>query len=128
MQFGYLKRGTHRNTSVDKARYGAAILNDCKYGISVEDGKMRLSLHKGGKRPDYRGDKGVHVCSYGFLPHVGDFDTQNVIRPAYEFNYKPVQAVEETNMLEETKQTLTAGQDISLHFDPFEIKTIKVFF
>lgn len=199
VQFGYLKRGTHRNTSVDKARfevsnhkytdmsearYGAAILNDCKYGISVEDGKMRLSLHKGGNRPDYRGDKGVHVCSYGFLPHAGDFDTQNVIRPAYEFNYKPVQAagsipmeslltldcdcvlaetikpaengekalvirlyeaeganvttnlhlgfpvkaVEETNMLEETKQTLTAGQDISLHFGPFEIKTIKVFF
>lgn len=106
VQFGYAKRPTTRNTSEEKAkfevcnhkytdlsetRYGAALLNDCKYGISVKDGQMRLSLHKGGCRPDDQGDKGVHICSYAFLPHEGGFCAENVIQPAYAFNAAPVQ-------------------------------------
>ncbi len=105
VQFGYIRRPTTRNNAEEKAkfevsnhkytdlsetRYGAALLNDCKYGISVEDSKMRLSLHKGGNRPDDRGDKGQHFCIYAFLPHQGGFSAQNVIRPAYALNYRPV--------------------------------------
>lgn len=105
VQFGYIKRMTNRNTSIEKAkfevsnhkysdisdmRYGAAVLNDSKYGITVEDSKMRLSLHKGGIRPDTEGDKGIHCCTYAFLPHTGEFSACNVIRPAYELNVKPV--------------------------------------
>ena len=107
IQFGYLKRPTTRNNSVDQAKfevlnhkytdlseahYGVAILNDSKYGISAYEGQLRLSLHKGGLRPDYiHGDRGLHYCEYGLLPHQGGFSAQNVIEPAYAFNYKPVQ-------------------------------------
>ncbi len=105
IQFGYLKRPTTRNTSIDQAkfevlnhkytdlsepRYGVAILNDCKYGISAHGGQLRLSLHKGGMRPDFRGDKGMHYCEYGFLPHMGGFSAESVIQPAYAFNYHPI--------------------------------------
>lgn len=105
VQFGYIKRSTSRNTSEEKAkfevsnykytdlseaRYGAALLNDCKYGISVEASRMRLSLHKGGCRPDYTGDKGSHYCCYAFLPHCGNFDTERVIHPSYLLNVKTV--------------------------------------
>lgn len=105
VQFGYIKRPTTRNTAEEKAKfevsnhkysdlsenkYGIAILNDCKYGISVKDSQMRLSLHKGGCRPDYRGDKGVHECTYSFYPHNEGFGTDSVIKPAYELNYKPI--------------------------------------
>lgn len=105
IQFGYIRRVTNRNTSIEKAkfevsnhkytdlsetRFGAAVLNDCKYGISVEDSRMRLSLHKGGCMPDYRGDKGTHMCTYAFLPHRGSLSVENVIRPAYELNEKPL--------------------------------------
>ena len=105
IQFGYSKRPTTRNNSVDQAkfevlnhkytdlsetRYGVSILNDCKYGISVCGGQLRLSLHKGGMRPDFRGDKGEHYCEYGFLPHEGGFSAENVIQPAYAFNYHPI--------------------------------------
>lgn len=107
IQFGCLKRPTTRNTSIDQAkfevlnhkytdlsepRYGVAILNDCKYGISAFGGQLRLSLHKGGLRPDDQGDKGLHYCEYGFLPHVGGFSAENVVQPAYAFNYHPVVA------------------------------------
>lgn len=105
IQFGYIRRATNRNTEVEKARfevsnhkytdlsetrYGAALLNDCKYGISVKDSQMRLSLHKGGCMPDYRGDKGIHVCTYAFLPHMGSLSAGNVIQPAYLLNVRPL--------------------------------------
>lgn len=105
VQFGYIRRPTTRNDALEKAkfevsnhkytdlsemRYGAAVLNDCKYGISVCDSGMHLSLHKGGIRPDYKGDKGLHYCEYSFLPHKGGFSSETVIRPAYCLNVKPL--------------------------------------
>ena len=105
IQFGYIHRPTNRNTEIEKAkfevsnhkytdlsetRYGACVLNDCKYGISVKDSQMRLSLHKGGCMPDYRGDKGVHECVYVFRPHLGGFSANEVIQPAYLLNEKPL--------------------------------------
>lgn len=101
VQFGNVKRPTTRNNSIEKAkfevlnhkytdlsetRFGVAVLNDSKYGISVNGGKLRLSLHKGGLRPDFKGDRGVHHCVYSFLPHDSGFDAESVIRPAYELN------------------------------------------
>ncbi len=102
IQFGHVKRPTTRNNTIEQAkfevvnhkytdlsesRYGAAILNDCKYGITVEGGNMRLSLHKGGTHPDIEGDHDCpHRCVYSFLPHNGGFGSVNVIRPAYELN------------------------------------------
>ncbi len=105
IQFGYVNKPTTRNTETEQAmfevvnhkytdisetKYGCAILNDCKYGISVEGGNMRLSLHKGGIRPDARGDAGVHKVTYSFLPHSESFSTDSVIKPAYMANYKPI--------------------------------------
>ncbi len=105
IQFGYLKRPTTRNTSVEQAKfevlnhkytdlsepnYGVSILNDCKYAISAYGGQLRLTLHKGGCRPDYTGDHGKHYCEYSFLPHNCGFSAASVVRPAYALNYKPV--------------------------------------
>jgi alpha-mannosidase len=105
IQFGHIRRSVFRGTDLEKAkfevvnhkytdlsesRYGVALLNDCKYGISVYEGQLRLSLHKGGNRPDTRGDIGSHECAYGFLPHGGGFSAETVVRPAYLFNYRPV--------------------------------------
>ena len=105
IQFGHCEKPTTRNNSLEQAmfevvnhkftdlsetRFGVAILNDCKYGISVEAADMQLSLHKGGCRPDPRGDEGVHECFYSLLPHIGDFSAENVVEPAYCLNIKPI--------------------------------------
>lgn len=107
IQFGHVLRPTTRNTSIEKAKfevcnhrftdlselhYGVALLNDCKYGISVKDGCMALTLHKGGCRPDATGDKGIHECTYALVPHVGNFSAETVVEPAYCLNI-PVQAI-----------------------------------
>jgi len=104
-QFGNIKRPTHENYATDKTqfevcnhkwtdlsdtRFGVAILNDCKYGISVNGNDMRLTLHKGGCRPDPSGDKGVHRFTYSLLVHETGFSTESVIKPAYELNFPPL--------------------------------------
>ena len=101
IQYGNVKRPTTRNNSIEKAKFevvnhkytdlsetrcGVSVLNDGKYAISVEGGNMRLSLHKGGTRPDFNGDRGLHRTVYSFLPHDGGFSADAVIKPAYELN------------------------------------------
>ena len=105
IQFGHIRRSNHRSTDQEKARfeicnhkysdmsensYGIALLNDSKYGLSVNEGSMRLSLHKGGILPDSAGDKGRHCCRYAIIPHAEGYSAHSVIQPAYMFNYMPI--------------------------------------
>lgn len=114
IQFGYVKRPTTRNNSLEQAkfevlnhkytdlsepRFGIAILNDCKYGMLLNGSRMALSLHKGGVRPDSEGDKdGPHRCTYSFLPHMGAFSADTVIRPAYALNVPLLTAAGKTQL------------------------------
>lgn len=135
VQFGCIHRVTNRNTVIEKAkfevsnhkytdlsetRYGVAVLNDCKYGISVKDGQMRLSLHKGGCMPDFRGDKGVHECTYSFLPHMGGFAAESVIQPAYLRNVEPL--LVEGSLPMDSLVTLDSGHVIVETVKPLEEK------
>ena len=101
IQYGHAERPTHRNLSQDRARFevachkwvdlsdngfGVAMLNDCKYGVSVNGGRVGLSLIKSGTHPDPRGDAGRHLVTYSLLPHARGFSAESVIRPAYELN------------------------------------------
>jgi alpha-mannosidase len=105
IQFGHVTRPTHDNLSQDRVqfevcnhkwtdlsetRYGVAVLNDSKYGVSVKDGALRISLLKGGCHPDTRGDEGVHEFTYSLLPHASGFNAADVIRPAYQLNSPPL--------------------------------------
>ena len=82
---------TNRNfTDVSETRFGAAVLNDCKYGISLSGCNLRLSLHRGGDHPVVTGDEGVHEMTYSLLPHAGAFSAESVVRPAYELNVPAV--------------------------------------
>jgi alpha-mannosidase len=102
IQFGNLRRPTHRNTSWERAQFetcahkwvdlsegdaGVAILNDCKYGYDVLENVMRLTLLRGAISPDPLADEGQHQFTYSLLPHAGDWFAGNVHRAAYELNY-----------------------------------------
>ena len=101
IQFGSLKRPTHTNTEWDFARfevpghryadlsqadYGAAILNDCKYGWDIHENVMGLSLIKSAVRPDETADRRVHHFTYSFLPHAGAFTESSVPEEAVSLN------------------------------------------
>ncbi|KAL0968905.1 hypothetical protein UPYG_G00273480 [Umbra pygmaea] len=102
IQFGHLQRPTHRNTSWDWARFevwghkwadlsehgfGVALLNDCKYGYSVHQNVMTLSLLRAPKAPDANADMGSHQFTYAVMPHSGTFQDTSVIQCAYNLNY-----------------------------------------
>ena len=101
IQFGCIERPTTQNNSLELAKFevcnrnytdisepgfGAALLNDCKYGVTVAGCDLRLSLHRGGTHPDGTGDCGDHEMTYSLLPHTGAFSAQAVVHPAYELN------------------------------------------
>ena len=137
IQFGSIERPTTENDSVEIAKFevcnrnftdisepgfGASLLNDCKYGISVTGGNLRLSLHKGGTHPDYTGDSGRHKVTYSLLPHSGGFSAENVVRPAYELNVpifaskgkadvKPLIETEKGNIIAESVKPAEDGSN-----------------
>ncbi len=103
MQFGYVERPTHRSRLYDKERFevcnhhytalrdgshGAAVMNDCKYGISVNGNSMELTLLRSGACPDLRTDNRVHNFTYAFTAWEGDFVSADVVKQAYEVNIK----------------------------------------
>lgn len=107
IQFGNLKRKVHENTSWDRARfescgqkwmdlseghYGVSMLNDCKYGHSVKDSNMALTLIKSGIEPNPDTDVEEHVFTYAIYPHKGDFREGRTVQEAYCLN-QPARAI-----------------------------------
>lgn len=107
IQYGNVRRTTSRNNTIQQAQfevcnhkytdlseisYGVSLFNDCKYGISAHNSMLALTLHKGGCKPDPRGDQGVHEFKYSFYPHEGGFKAETVTVNGYVFNY-PVQVI-----------------------------------
>jgi len=102
IQFGYVKRPTHASRPHDADRYevcqhkwsalaetnrGFALLNDCKYGTSVQENLMSMNLLRSPTYPDESSDQGTHQFTYGFLIWNGSFLESPVVREAYELNY-----------------------------------------
>ena len=107
IQFGNVRRPTHRNTSWDAARfevcahkwmdvseadYGFALMNDCKYGHSADENGIALTLLKGSTEPNPTADQEEHVFTYSIMPHGGDWRGADVPQMAYRLNM-PVTAV-----------------------------------
>ena len=106
IQFGHISRPTHRNTSWDQSKfevsahkwadlseadYGAALLNDCKYGYSCEENVLKLSLLKAPTYPSPVADRGHHRFTYALYPHTGSAELSDTVKTAYLLN-KPMTA------------------------------------
>lgn len=104
IQFGNVERPTHSNTSWEEAKfevcahkwtdisegdYGAALLNDCKYGYDIRESVMRLTLIKSGIFPNPEADRDRHTFTYSLLPHNGDYRRGGVVQSAYDLNCPP---------------------------------------
>jgi alpha-mannosidase len=106
IQYGYVKRNTHRNTSWDIGKfevaahkyidisdhgYGVALLNDCKYGHKVLESTLDLNLLRSSTNPDPDADKfEIHEFTYSIYPHEGALIESDVIHQSDMLNVKPV--------------------------------------
>ncbi|MFA6450147.1 MAG: glycoside hydrolase family 38 C-terminal domain-containing protein [bacterium] len=112
--YGAIERPTHPQLPAQKAhweipcqkwidlndgRSGLALLNQDKYGFSVKDGKIALSLLRGPRYPvpipnawglpplserPFFTDQGEHTIRYALLPHSGDWRDAKVWQMAAE--------------------------------------------
>lgn len=107
IQFGNLTRKTHTNTSWDMARfescgqkwidlseghYGVSLMNDCKYGHSVKDSVMAITLIKSGIEPNPVTDQEEHYFTYALYPHSENWRAAGTVQAAYKLN-QPAYAV-----------------------------------
>lgn len=107
IQYGNVRRPVHTNTSWDFARfevcmhnwmdfseddYGVSILNDCKYGCSVRDGVIGISLLKSAVYPNPEADKEDHEFTLSILPHKGGWREGGTVHAGYMLN-NPLQMV-----------------------------------
>jgi len=101
IQFGTIRRPTHRNTLRDLAMmeicahkfvdlsdrgYGVALLNDCKYGHALIGSTIDLNLLRSPSYPDPVADRAQHQFTYALFPHAGDHVAGGVMQAAYELN------------------------------------------
>ncbi|GGD49235.1 alpha-mannosidase [Paenibacillus nasutitermitis] len=115
IQFGYVRRPNHSSLPHDSDRFEGcqhkwsalaetnrcfALLNDCKYGISVKDHTMSMTLLRSPTYPDETSDQGTHQFTYGFLIWNGSFADSPVVQEAYELNY-PVSITRGASRIEE---------------------------
>jgi alpha-mannosidase len=92
---------THRNTSWDAARfevaahrfadlsepgYGAALLNDGRYGHHALGSELGLSLLRSPIWPDPLADEGEQELVYALLPHAGGWLEGGVLAEAEDLN------------------------------------------
>ena len=101
IQYGTVARPTHDNTKWQHAQFeclgqrfadlsehdfGAALLNDCKYGYRVKGHELSLSLLRAPAHPDPDADRGINRFTYAFLPHSGDLASSDVLAHATALN------------------------------------------
>ena len=111
IQYGNVKRPTHANTSWDFAKfevcvhkwmdvsedgYGVSVLNDCKYGCSVRDGVIGISMLKSAIYPNPEADKEHHTFTYSIYPHRGSWKEAGTVNQAYLLN-NPLEAAVKAN-------------------------------
>ena len=140
IQFGHVKRATHRNTSWDRARFeasmhrwvdisepdfGAAVLNDCKYGYDAVEQMVRITLLRGATFPDPTADFGEHRLRYALFVHDGLTDLEQVQLAAERFN-NPIQAIGDTS----ARVTGPMSEGVSFSFaqvdaDNVTLETVK---
>ena len=78
--------GNDDKSDVSENGEGVALINDCKYGISLENSTMGLSLLRATQRPDIFSDRQYHEFSYCILPHGDDVSVADIMRFAWEYN------------------------------------------
>ena len=137
IQFGNVERSTTTNTTWEFAQFeesmhkwadlsdnsfGLSIINDCKYGCDIKNGRIRPTLFRCATRPNTIQDREFHSFTFSIYPHENSVDNSDVYREAYNVNFPlyaiPVEAQEGTK---DNEYSLVSSSE-----DNVIIETVKV--
>jgi alpha-mannosidase len=105
IQFGHIRRPNHFSRPHDADRFevsnhkwsalveenrGAAVLNDCKYGLNVIGNTINLTLLKSAMAPDMKADQGVQEFTYALYTWNGCIAESDLLRESYDLNVPPM--------------------------------------
>lgn len=91
-EFAQFEESMHKWTDLSDNSFGLSILNDCKYGCDVKDGKIRTTLFRCATRPNSVQDREHHSFTFSIYPHAGRVSDSGVVNEAYNVNF-PLYAV-----------------------------------
>lgn len=107
IQFGNIERSTTTNTTWEFAQFeesmhkwvdlsdnsfGLSIINDCKYGCDVKNGRIRPTLFRCATSPNHIQDREQHSFTFSIYPHEGKVSDSSVVNEAFNVNF-PLYAV-----------------------------------
>lgn len=107
IQYGSITRPTHTNTSWEKAKFevcghkwadmseddwGVSIINNSKYGYSLGENEIKMTLLTSPKYPNPEADMGKHTITYSLFAHSNTVRNGGTVKEAYGFN-QPLTAV-----------------------------------
>lgn len=76
--------------------WGVSLLNDGKYGFTIVDGNLVMSIVRGARGLDPRMDEGTHSFKYSLIAHEGDWREADIPLRALELN-QPLIAKQENH-------------------------------
>ncbi|MCG8310760.1 MAG: glycosyl hydrolase-related protein [Cytophagales bacterium] len=101
--YGYIQRAETGNffpaqkwIDCSEDDWGVSLLNDGKYGFTIVNGKLVMSVVRGARGMDPRMDEGTHSFKYSLIVHEGDWRDANIPLRALEFN-QPLIAKQENH-------------------------------
>lgn len=112
----------HKWIDLSENGYGVSLINNCKYGHSIDENTMRLSLLKAATYPNPVADREEHEFTYSLYPHKGRLCECETISEGYKLN-QPL------TVLQVGKQDGALPESFSLisSSDPaFVIETVKL--
>jgi hypothetical protein len=128
IQFGHVRRPTHASMEYDASRFevcnqrwtalaeesrGAAVLNDCKYGVNVEGNSINLTLLRAPLAPDMTADKGEHEFTYAFhCWNQAAFCDAGIVQSGYDLNVPLTVQPGDAAALAHALRTLAADADL----------------
>ena len=91
--YGYVKRqGTSIESPAQKwidysnQEYGLSLLNNGKYGFTINDGVLTMSVVRGARDMDPRMDEGKHSFKYALIAHASGWRDADIPQKAWQFN------------------------------------------
>ena len=102
---------------------GLLLLNDCKYGHSLEESTLRLTLIRSSYEPDPLPELGNQTMRMALVPHGGDLSQADMMRLGAAFNH-PLQII----YTDTHEGTLPSDADVLVKAEPSNIivSSIKI--
>ena len=107
IQFGNIERSTTTNTTWEFSQFeesmhkwadlsdngfGLSVINDCKYGCDIKNGRIRPTLFRCATNPNHIQDREHHSFSFSIYPHSKRVNDSDVVKEGYNVNF-PLYAI-----------------------------------